>query len=110
MVVVCAVEIFGDIHVFDPHLPVVDVTKGIDQRGFPLAYRFYLRAGQYESGGEGVADGVVECRTAVFYVDFLEFHRRQKALMVDLLQVRQEYGKGNSGHRRHRGLRQTPSA
>ena len=69
VVVVGAVEVFGDVHVLDPEFAVGKVAEGVDQAGFALADGFYLGAGQYDAGGVGVQQFVVEGGAAVLYVD-----------------------------------------
>jgi hypothetical protein len=74
VVVVRAVEIFGDVHIFDPNLTIVDIAERIDQGGFSLANRLDFRARQHQSGGKRVADGIVKRSATVLYIDLLKFH------------------------------------
>lgn len=69
MVVVGAVEVFCNVHVFNPYFAFVDVAKCVDERCFALSDGFDFGACEYDSGGVGVADGVVKRCSAVFYVD-----------------------------------------
>lgn len=106
VVVIGAVEIFGDIHVLDPRLSVVDVAERVGQRGFALAYGFDFRPGQHKAGRECVGNGVVECGTPVFYVYFFEFH---SALEVQLWNEEVEHQSENidrseDGEERHENV------
>lgn len=69
VVVVGAVEVFCNVHVFYPHFAFVNVAKCVDERCFALSDGFDFGAGEHDSGCVGVADGVVKRSTAVFYVD-----------------------------------------
>ena len=74
VVIVGAIEILGYIHVFDPHFAVVDVAERVDQRRLSESDALDFGAGQNDAGGEGVANGIIECSPAVFYINFFEFH------------------------------------
>ena len=69
VIVVSAVEILGDIHVFHPDLTVVHIAESIGQRGFALADRLDFRSGQHKASGESVTYGIVEGGTSVLYVN-----------------------------------------
>ena len=68
VVVVSAVKIFGDIHVFYPDLSVVDITECIDKACLTQAYRLYFSAGKHKSCSKCVGNRVVKiCAAVVFF-------------------------------------------
>ena len=60
VVVVRAVEIFGDIHVLNPYLAVVDVAERVVQPRFAQPDRFDFGPRQYDAGIERIEQLVVE--------------------------------------------------
>lgn len=75
VVVVCAVEVFLYIHVFHPHLAVVDVAERVGKACLTQAYRLYFGTGEHYAGCESLDDFIVECGSAVFYIYFFEIHK-----------------------------------
>lgn len=74
MVVICAVEIFGNIHIFDPHASICDVTKRVDQACLSLPKCFDFSSGQDNAGSKCVGNSIVECCPSVFYVNIVWLH------------------------------------
>ncbi len=78
VIVVRAVEVFGNIHVFDPHLASVDDAIGIGQRGLSLTYRLDLSARQHYAGRKRLGDSVVKSSSTILYVNVLGLHSFNK--------------------------------
>lgn len=74
MVVVGAVEILGDVHTLDPDLAVLHEAISVGQRCAAFADRLDLGAREHESGGESVADLIIEMGAFVFDIDLTCFH------------------------------------
>ena len=69
MVVVRTAIVFSDIHVFHPHLAVVDIAKRIHEACLAGAYAFNLCAREHDACGVFVHHKKVVLGAFVFYVD-----------------------------------------
>ena len=68
MIVVASKEIFGNIHVLQPHLAILNITEGVDKTRLAKAYRFDFGAGEHNAGCEAFDNLIIECRPAILYI------------------------------------------
>ena len=74
MIIVSAVEVFGDIHILDPYLAVADIAESVDKARLSLAYRLYFSSCEHNTGGKCFRNGVVKSGSPVFYINIFLSH------------------------------------
>lgn len=92
MVIVCPVEIFGHIHIFDPQFALLHNAERVDQARFSQADRFDLRAGQHDPCRKRVEQLIIESRPLVLYlyiITNLLFH----LILLSKTQTGHQHGK-----------------